>query len=252
MSAVLQHAPQHWREPHDGQRWPLAAGAALLLEVVIVGALLWLADHASAPPPPAPMQIVLDAPKPAPQTVAPPTPRPPVPKPLPKPTPKPVVKPRPRPVLHKVAPKPAQPPPPPPVATPKLEAPPAPVPDTKPAMPVAAPTPPAPPQPPAPPAPDAASIKAGFEAALRSAIQAAVRYPQAARLMRLSGKTLVGFDFRDGVVSHLRVVTSSGAGPLDHAALDAVRNAPYPATPRVLQGKAMAFTIWVRFHLNDQ
>ena len=118
-------------------------------------------------------------------------------------------------------------------------------------MPVAAPTPPAPPPPPAPPAPDLASIKASFEAELRSAIQAAVRYPRAARLMQLTGKTLVGFDFRDGSVSHLRVVTSSGTDLLDHAALDAVRNAPYPATPQALQGKAMAFTIWVRFHLSE-
>ncbi len=251
MSAVLQHEPQPWREPQDGRRWPLAAGTALLLEVAIVGALFRLADHGAAPPPPAPMQIVLDAPKPASQTVAPPVPKPPEPKPVPKVIPKP--KPEPRPVVHKALPRPlpkpeVQPPPP----SPKVQAPPAPVPDTRPAMPVAAPTPPAPPQPPAPAAPVAASIKASFEAALRSAIQAAVRYPQAARLMRLSGKTLVGFDFRDGVVSHLRVVTSSGAGPLDHAALDAVRNAPYPVTPRVLQGKTMAFTIGVRFRLNDQ
>ncbi|SCC93904.1 TonB family protein [Thiomonas sp. X19] len=251
MSAVLQHAPQHWREPHDGQRWPLAAGAALLLEVVIVGALLWLADHASAPPPPAPMQIVLDAPKPAPQTVAPPTPRPPVPKPLPKPTPKPVVKPRPRPVLHKVAPKPAQPPPPPPVATPKLEAPPAPVPDTKPAMPVAAPTPPAPPQPPAPPAPDAASIKAGFEAALRSAIQAAVRYPQAARLMRLTGQTLVDFTFTRGRATVITISRSSGNSGLDQAAILAVKNAQYPPTPRALGNAVMHFQIWVRFKFSN-
>ena len=47
----------------------------------------------------------------------------------------------------------------------------------------------------------------GYE--LRSAIQAAVRYPQAARMMQLTGKTLVGFDFRDGVASHLRKVPPS-------------------------------------------
>jgi protein TonB len=252
MSAVLRGAAQSpWREPDDGRRWPLAAGAALLLEVIIIGTLWWLADHAAPPPAPPPMQIVLEAAKPAPKTVAPPTPKPPKPEPKQKPIPIPktVVRPQPRPVIHKVQPKPVQPPP--PMPEPRLVAPPAPAPDTRPAMPVAAPTPPAPPQPPAPPAPDAASIKAIFEAELRSAIQAAVRYPQAARMMQLTGKTLVGFDFRDGAVSHLRVVTSSGADLLDHAALDAVRNAPYPTTPKALQGKVMAFTIWVRFHLSD-
>jgi len=253
MSAVLHHPPAPWREDQDGKRWPLAALAALLLEAALIAAIVWWSSHPAPPPPPPPVQIVLEAPKPAPKTVAPPTPKPPEPKPVPKP----VVKPLPKPIVHKVQPKPVQPPPPQPAPQPapelthKVQAPPAPAPDTKPAMPVAAPTPPAPPQPPAPPAPDVASIKATFEAKLRSAIQAAVRYPQAARMMQLTGKTLVGFDFRDGAVSHLRVVTSSGADLLDHAALEAVRNAPYPATPKELQGKNMAFTIWVRFHLSD-
>lgn len=247
MNAVLHGASQSpWREPDDRRRWPLAAGSALLLEAAIVAALLWLADQGATVPPPPPMQIVLEAPRPAPKTVAPPRPKPPEPKP--KPIPKPVVKPQPRPIVHKLETKPPLPLPPP---TPRVQAPPAPVPDTKPAMPVVAPAPPAPPQPRAPPTPDVASIRATFEAELRSAIQAAVRYPQAAKLMQLNGKTLVSFDLHDGAVSHVRVLTSSGADLLDHAALDAVRNAPYPATPKELQGKVMAFTIWVRFHLSE-
>jgi len=249
MSAVLHHTPAPWQEDNDGKRWPFAALAALLLEAGLLGAVAWWASRPAPPPPPQPMQIVLEAPKSAPKTVAPPTPKPPEPKPVPKP----VVKPQPKPIVHKELPKPVQPPPPQPAPepTPKVQAPPAPAPDTKPAMPVAAPTPPAPPPPPAPAAPDVASIKATFEAELRSAIQAAVRYPQAAKMMQLTGKTLVAFVFRDGTVSQVRVVTTSGADLLDHAALDAVRNAPYPATPKELQGKSMDFTIWVRFHLSD-
>ncbi len=246
MSALLHPTHGAWRDDEDGRSWPLAALAALLLEAALIGALVWWSSHPAPPPPPPPIQIVLEAPKPAPKTVAPPAPKPPEPKTVPKP----VVKPQPRPIAHQVQPKPVQPPQPVPQPTPKVETPPAPAPDTTPTMPVAAPTPPAPP-PPAPPAPDVASIKATFEAELRSAIQAAVRYPQAAKLMQLTGKTLVSFDFRDGAVSHLRVLTSSGADLLDHAALDAVRNASFPATPKPLQGKSMAFTIWVRFHLSE-
>ena len=245
MSAVLQHAPQRWREPHDGQRWPLAAGAALLLEVAIIGALLWVADHDSAPPPPAPMQIVLESPQPAPKTLAPPLPTPAQPKPLPRPTPKPKVR------IHKeiprARPKPVVQPPPAP-APPKIEAPPAPAAETKPAM--AVPVPPAPSVPPAPHAPEIASVKATFEAELRSAIQAAVRYPEAAKLMKLTGKAQVAFDYRDGQITHLRIVASSGTDLLDRGALQAVRNALFPATPKELQGQSMAFDIWVRFHLN--
>ena len=247
MSAVLQHAPRRWREPHDGQRWPLAAGAALLLEATIIGALLWLADHNSAPPPPAPMQIVLESPKPAPKTLAPPLPTPAQPKPLPRLTPKPKVR------VHKeirrARPKPTVPPPPAPApAPPKVETPPAPAADTKPAM--AVPVPPAPSMPPAPPAPAIATVKATFEAELRSAIQAAVRYPDAAKLMKLTGKAQVAFDYRDAQVTRLRIIASSGSDLLDRAALQAVRNALLPPTPKELQGQSMAFDIWVRFHLN--
>lgn len=247
MSAVLQHAAPHWREPHDRQRWPLAAGAALLLEAAIIGALLWLADHDSAPPPPAPMQIVLATPKPAPQAVAPRTPKPPEPKPLPKPIPKPDVKPPPRPLLHKIAPKPVQPAPP----LPTAESPPSPVPDTRPAMPVIAPRAQAKPLPPAVEAPDVASIKAHFEAELRSAIQAAVHYPQAARLMRLSGKTLISFTFTHGRATAISIARSSGNDSLDQAAMIAVRNAKYPPTPTVLGNTAMRFTLWVMFNISN-
>ena len=106
---------------------------------------------------------------------------------------------------------------------------------------------------PAPPAqPDAqaiASARASFEAELRDAIQNAVRYPSAARLMQLSGKTLVGFEFQDGRVSAIHVLQSSGSDQLDAAALRAVREAYCPPPPPKLAGRLLSFHIWVRFVL---
>ena len=250
MSAVLPHTPPRWREPHDSQRWPLAAGAALVLEVAIIGALLWLAEHDAAPPPPAPMQIVLDTPRPAIHSVTPRAPAPPPPKPLPKPIPKPVVEPKSRPVPPKIAPPPAQSPPPLPVATPKVVAPPSPVPDTKPAMPVVAPSPPPKRLPPARDVPNVASIKANFEAKLRTSIQAAMHYPQAARLMRLSGKSQVRFTFAQGRATAIAISRSSGDSSLDQAAINAVRNAKYPPIPSVLANKVMHFQLWVIFDMS--
>lgn len=248
MSAVLPHTPPRWREPHDSQRWPLAAGAALLLEVAIIAALLWLAEHDAAPPPPAPMQIVLDTPRPAPQSVIPRAPPPP--KPLPKPIPKPVVEPKRRPVPPKTVPPPVQSPPPLPVATPKVVATPSPVPDTKPAMPVVAPSPPPKRLPPARDAPNVVSIKANFEAKLRTSIQAAMHYPRAARLMRLSGKSQVRFTFAQGRATAIAISQSSGDSSLDQAAINAVQNAKCPPIPSALANKVMHFQLWVIFDMS--
>ena len=235
MSTVVLSA----REPAEAGRWPAAVLVALLLESALLGAILAWARHTAALPQRAPLQIVLQAapaPKPAPK---PPAPALQPPKPLPRPTPQPHR------VVHRApAPRPQ------PVTPPAVQPPPAPLPDTRPAMPVAAPMPPAPPAPAPPPVPDLASVKTTFEAQLRDAIQAAVRYPRAARLMRLSGRTFVAFSFSDGHVGALRVVTSSGAPLLDAAAIAAVREAAYPPAPGGLRGRTMTFQIWVHFWLN--
>lgn len=229
------------QEPAEGLRWAASVGLAALVEIALVGAVLWLAGRPAPPAPRPPMQITLvPAPRPAPKPAAP---RPPEPihKPIPKPQPKPL--PKPRPVVRHQRPLPPRPVPAPlpqPVAQP---APPTPVP-------VAAPAPPAPPAPPAQPDAQAiASARASFEAELRDAIQNAVRYPSAARLMQLSGKTLVGFEFQDGRVSAIHVLQSSGSDQLDAAALRAVREAYCPPPPPKLAGRLLSFHIWVRFVL---
>ncbi len=230
---------ESWEEPGGRGRWPAALALALLIEATLLAALAWLGTHQAAPPPP-PVEITLSQPKPLPKPV---TPKPPPPKPQPKPRPKPQPKPRP----HPVHPHP-KPLPPPPQAR-ALIPPPSPQPTARPAMPV---TPP-PPPPPAPVRhPDLAAARLSFEGALREAIQAAVRFPEAARLMHVGGRVLVSFEFLDGKVSQVRVAQSSSVPMLDAAALAAVREAPYPPTPAALASQPMRFRIWVRFHLEDR
>jgi periplasmic protein TonB len=114
-----------------------------------------------------------------------------------------------------------------------------------------APAPP-PPPPAAPPAPAAGAADASFDAALRGAIQAALRYPEAARMSGMSGLAKVAFVYRDGVVSDVRLVVSSGMGLLDRAALAAVRDADFPKPALGLAGKTLSKQLWVTFNLNDE
>lgn len=95
-----------------------------------------------------------------------------------------------------------------------------------------------------------ATVSDIFKGGVRSAVQAAVAYPMAARLAHIAGKTKVAFNFLDGRVSGLSVVTSSGFAMLDAAALKAVQNASYPAAPAEFSGKTVPFEIWVRFFSN--
>ena len=229
-----------WSEPGGRGRWPASLALALLIEATLLGALAWLGTH-QAPPPPPPVEITLSQPKPVPK----PLPKPVTPKPIPKPLPKPLPKPRP----HLTHPKPLPRPLPPPPQPRALIPPPAPQAAATPAMPVAPPPKPAP----APVQhPDLAATRLSFEGALREAIQAAVRFPEAARLMHVSGRVLVSFEFLDGQVSQVRVAHSSGVDMLDSAAMAAVREAPYPPTPAALASQPMRFRIWVRFHLEDR
>ncbi|WP_407275257.1 TonB family protein [Halothiobacillus sp. DCM-1] len=190
---------------------------------------------APVPPPPEPAPTPVPTPQPAPPVPPPPAPAPkPVPKPkeAPKPKPeKPVVHHPVHPVHHEVTPP--APPPPAPVNPPMPE------------------TTPAPPVPSAPPTVSQPRITPSFEASVRSAVQSALRYPPAARMMHLAGKTKVAFDYQEGVVSHARVLVSSGSDLLDRAAIEAVRDAHYPS-PEAAQAHArLHFELWVEFVLND-
>ena len=219
-----------------------AAAFALLAEALLLGGGVVLLTHRSQPAPERPPTLLtLTAPAPA----AAPTPQP-VAKPLnpPKPEAPPVTHPvvPPRHVQHVAH-----------VAPPKAE--PVSVPTPAPILPSATPTdaPPAPRQPSPPPAaaPAATAPNASFEGALRAAIQAALRYPESARMAGMSGRTRVAFQYRDGVVSDVSVVVSSGIGLLDRAALAAVRDAAYPKPEPAFVGKTLSEQLWVTFNLDD-
>ncbi|MGF6939663.1 protein TonB [Paraburkholderia sp. UCT70] len=222
-----------------------AAAIALVAEALVLGATIALLTHTTrmssvsheAPP----TLLTLAAPAPAPQPPQPPA------KPVPPPA-RPVV-----PVRH-AAHTPAKPVT---AAVPKRL--PTPVPVQPAATPTEPPSAPAP-QPPAqparqPPAPAAAPVAAAptpsFEGALRAAIQAALRYPESARMAGMTGRTRVAFRYRDGVVSDLSVVVSSGIGLLDRAALAAVRDAAYPKPESAFAGKTLSEQLWVDFKLDD-
>ncbi|MBN3848261.1 TonB family protein [Paraburkholderia sp. Ac-20342] len=214
-----------------------AVPLALLVEaLVLAGAFGLLAKKAPPPPPPPAVTLLALAPVAAP--VAPPAPAPKPPEPVP--VAKPIAPPRHSPVpVHHAAP--LQP------ATPAT--PPAPPPTAQPSEPATDPAPPAPPPP--PPAPSAGAVNPSFDAALRAAVQSALRYPESARMAGVSGRTRVAFTYRDGAVSDVRVVVSSGVGQLDRAALAAVHDAAYPKPAPELAGKTLSKQLWVTFALDD-
>ncbi|WP_395062217.1 TonB family protein [Paraburkholderia silvatlantica] len=221
-----------------------AAAIALIVEMALLaGAWSMLRQKSAEPPPKQPPTLLSLASVPAPQPApaAAPMPKPQAPHPQVQP-PRPHVAP---PVRHVAPPQ--------PVHAPQQSAPsPTPVP-----APAAASPEPA--QPPAPaPAPTAvatpapARASASFESALRAAIEAALHYPESARMAGISGRTRVAFQYRDGVVSGATVVVSSGAATLDRAALAAVRDANVPKPESGFAGKTLTEQLWVNFNLDAQ
>jgi protein TonB len=98
-----------------------------------------------------------------------------------------------------------------------------------------------------PPTAPTADQQSELEAHIRAAVQAAVHYPPAARMMGLVGRARVLLTYRDGTAGGPAVVQTSGAQVLDEAALAAVRSAHYPPPPASIVGHAMRFLVWVEF-----
>ncbi|PKU26224.1 TonB family protein [Telmatospirillum siberiense] len=219
-------------------RWWPAAVLAIAVEAAVLTGAAWLLAR-PAPPPPAREEINLDLTTlPPPELPKPPEPEPP--KALP-PKPEPA-----KPVSQKMQAKPEmrKPVPPPPVSA--RTAPPPGLVSSAPSD-FAEPPPPAPVE--APPVRSAAKAEAVdlFQAQARAAVQAALRYPNAARVRKLVGQSRIGFDYRDGQASNARIVTSSGYDVLDEAAIAALNNAVLPTPPPDLAGHLLKLTIAVNF-----
>jgi periplasmic protein TonB len=251
--------------PRPPNRSWQAFASALGLEAALLGiAIAWLVTHPPQPPEkvvPITIEQVVEPPVqktvlPEPEKIKPPPP-PPVVRPLPAPvqTVKPPPIARPLPVSAPVpAPSPAaplpqsasvvpSPPVPSPVPVPDPVAPP-PTPPTAYTVPAA---PAARPLAPPPPPPVAATVdpSPAYNAKLAAAVQAVFEVPAAAAALDFKGRTRVEFSLRDGVVSAVRVIQTSGLGAADRAAIKAVQAAVYPAPPAPLQGKENSYQIWV-------
>jgi periplasmic protein TonB len=208
---------------------PRATLAALAVETVLLGgAAVYLADNTQATATHQQHVVMLTFPEPPVARPEPPKPKPKPPKPKPPP-PKPVHH-----VEHHQLPK--------PVPKPNI------VQSAPTPQPVAVPLPPAP----KPPAPDAApTVSDAFRTAVREAVQAAMRYPYAARMAHITGKAQVSFSYLDGAVSNVAIAVSSSYHMLDEAAIAAVKKAAYPPPPSKLAGRSLQFVVWVRFYQFD-
>ncbi len=200
-------------------------GLALFIEAILLfGAVTLIAQaraNATANEPPMKLVEVDNPPPPA-------TPPPPkqVKEPVRQPVPHPVPLPRPQPVQ------------------------PEPIVNPAPPVPSVVAAPPAPEK--LPPPRDNGDREAEFAARLKASIQAAVVYPAAAKAMGFSGRARLEFQFRDGVISHLKVVQTSGSGLIDQAAMASVGNAVVPPIPDFLKGRDLTYQVTVEFQLKSE
>jgi TonB family protein len=80
---------------------------------------------------------------------------------------------------------------------------------------------------------------------LAAAVQAAFEVPGSAKALGFKGKARIEFSMRNGVVSSIRVIQSSGLSAVDRAAVTAVQVASFPHPPSTMQNKDGFYQIWV-------
>ena len=92
-----------------------------------------------------------------------------------------------------------------------------------------------------------------YEQGIRQRIEQKKVYPRHAKRMRKQGVVKVAFTIsRNGIVSRLRIVKSSGVKSLDKAALSAVKKVGrFPAIPAGIRKSAWNFNIKIDYHLRN-
>jgi len=199
---------------------------ALVVELALGAAVIRFAARPGAvvAPHPTRVRLTMLAPKPKPK---PPAPKPPPPKPKPPPPPLPPPPKAPPPPRPKPRPRPRPTPPRPHIARP-------------------------PPPPPAPvqAAPSAAAVASAtmrYAAALNARVQAGLVVPEDVRMMQLSGRAVVAIRVApDGQLLGVSIARSSGIGPIDRAALAAVRATRLPAFIGDMPRHPVTFDLTVR------
>jgi protein TonB len=94
-------------------------------------------------------------------------------------------------------------------------------------------------------------VKADYLAQVKGAIQAAVHFPETARMLGQGGRVQVAFTLQNGQIISLRILQKGSMEAFDSAALAAVRSAHLPPVPAALRGKVYQLELWVEFVLHD-
>lgn len=229
-------------DPEQGShRFATALIAGVIVEMALIGALVWYGETHPAHPVPPPKKHVMAV-----QMVTLPPPPKVVPKPVVKPTPpKPMP---PKPVIHHT-------PPPPPAPHPKMVVPPKPVPTPpappvkmapppKPVLPPKLATPPAPPPPPPLSAAERVDLMGQYVAELRPLIQNQLHVPAELRAMGLSGTATVEFEVSpSGQVLWAKVIKPSPLSAVNRAAVAAVKSGNFPAFLKKMPKQNTVFEI---------
>lgn len=226
---------------------------ALVLSIVLHGALLLTKGFEFDRSPPADTLIIELQPvaEPPPAPPEPPKPKPQMPV-APKVKPQPMPAPEPQPAPAKAAPtQPAPTPEPAPQPAPQPEVVAvAPQTDVQPTF-TAPPPPPEPPKVTGPSQQEIDAARASYARALGEAIQKHLKYPRLAEMRRMQGKVLVWVkQDENGNVVQSRIEKSSGFEVLDRQALETVKKAsPLPLPPALLRNDTFALTVPVIFTL---